>query len=185
MDSLYSIGEVMISEREIENRVRVLAEQIVLDTQAAPGNDLLMVGILNGAVIFLSDLARHMPPELDVKIDFMAISSYGNSTKSSGVVRIVKDIGSDIEGKDVLIVEDIIDTGLTLSYLVDVMQARKPARLRTCVLLDKYERREKAVNVDYCGFKIPDAFVIGYGLDCGGKWRHLPAIHVVELGKSS
>jgi hypoxanthine phosphoribosyltransferase len=111
----------------------------------------------------------------------MAISSYGNSTKSSGVVRIIKDIGSDIEGKDVLLVEDIIDTGLTLSYLLDVMQARKPARLRTCVLLDKHERRETPVKVDYCGFQIPDAFVVGYGLDCGGQWRHLPAIHVVEL----
>ena len=182
MDSRYSIGKIMISERKIKERVRVLSEQVALDTQTAPGKELLVIGILNGAAIFLSDLVRRMPLELDVKIDFMAISSYGNSTKSSGVVRIVKDLGSDIEGKDVLIVEDIIDTGLTLSYLVDVMQARKPARLRTCVLLDKYERREKAVKVDYCGFQIPDAFVIGYGLDCGGKWRHLPAIHVVELG---
>ena len=180
MGSRYRIGETLISEEEIKRRVRALAQQIVLDTQAVPHSDLLMVGILNGAVIFLSDLVRHMPPELDVKIDFMAISSYGDSTKSSGVVRIVKDLGSDIEGKDVLVVEDIIDTGLTLSYLLDVMEARKPARLRTCVLLDKYERREKAVKVDYCGFKIPDAFVIGYGLDCGGRWRHLPAIHVVS-----
>ena len=185
MDSRYSIGEIMISEQKVGERVRALAEQIALDTQAAPDNEFLMVGILNGAVIFLSDLVRLMPPELNVKMDFMAISSYGDSTQSSGVVRIVKDLGSDIKGKDVLVVEDIIDTGLTLSYLLDVMQARKPARLRTCVLLDKHERRKAAVKVDYCGFKIPDAFVVGYGLDCGGQWRHLPAIHVVELGKSS
>jgi hypoxanthine phosphoribosyltransferase len=175
------IGKTMISEQEIRARVRALAEEIALDTHSAPDNELLVVGILNGAAIFLSDLVRGMPSELNVKIDFMAISSYGNSTKSSGTVRIIKDIGSDVDGKDVLIVEDIIDTGLTLSYLLDVMKARHPARLRTCVLLDKYERREAAVKVDYCGFKIPDAFVVGYGLDCGGQWRHLPAIHVVEL----
>ena len=180
MDPGYRIGEMMISEQEIQKRVGALAEQIALDTRKTPGNELLMVGILNGAVIFLSDLARRMPPELDVRIDFMAISSYGDLTQSSGVVRIIKDLGGDIEGKDVLLVEDIIDTGLTLSYLLDVMQARKPARLRTCALLDKYERREKAVKMDYYGFQIPDAFVVGYGLDCGGRWRHLPAIHVVS-----
>lgn len=180
MNFNYSVGDVMISEQEIKKRVRALAEQIASDTQTAPGSELLIVGILNGAVIFLSDLARHMPPELEVKLDFMAVSSYGDSTKSSGAVRIVKDLGSDIEGKDVLIVEDIIDTGLTLSYLLEAIQARKPARLRTCALLDKYERREKAVKVDYCGFKIPDAFVVGYGLDYAGRWRHLPAIHVVS-----
>ena len=185
MSSRYSIGEIMISEQEVDKRVRVLAEEITSDTRDSSSSELLVVGILNGAVFFLSDLVRRMPPELDVKIDFMAISSYGNSVKSSGVVRIVKDIGSDIHGKDVLLVEDIIDTGLTLSYLLDVMQARNPARLRTCALLDKYERREKAVKVDYCGFKIPDAFVVGYGLDCGGQWRHLPDIHVVKLGESS
>ena len=179
MNSCHSIGEILISEQKIHERVRALAEQITSDAREAPCNELLMVGILNGAVFFLSDLMRCMPPELDVKIDFMAVSSYGDSTRSSGVVRIVKDLGSDIEGKDVLVVEDIIDTGLTLSYLLDVMRARKPARLRTCVLLDKHEKRTAPVKVDYCGFEIPDAFVVGYGLDCGGKWRHLPAIHVV------
>ena len=131
MSSDYSIGEILISEQEIAARVRALAERIVLDTRSAPKGELLMVGILNGAVIFLSDLVRCMPPELDVGIDFMAISSYGSTTKSSGVVRIIKDLSANIEGKDVLIVEDIIDTGLTLSYLLDAMQARKPARLRT------------------------------------------------------
>jgi len=182
MDSNYNISEVMISSQKIDERIRALASQIAQD-MPAPGKadkELLVIGILNGAIFFLSDLVRHLPPEMDVKIDFMAISSYGDATKSSGVVRIIKDLGSDIEGKDVLIVEDIIDTGLTLSYLLEIMKARKPARLRTCVLLDKYERREVPVEVDYCGFKIPDAFVVGYGLDCGGKWRHLPAIHVVS-----
>jgi hypoxanthine phosphoribosyltransferase len=176
----YKIGKILISEREIDERVSALAEQIVLDTPQEPGGSLLAVGILNGSVIFLSDLVRRMPAELDVKIDFMSISSYGDSTKSSGTVRIIKDLSGDIDGKDVLIVEDNLDTGLTLSYLLEIMRARKPARLRTCVLLDKHERREAAVDVDYCGFKIPDAFVVGYGLDCGGRWRHLPAIHVVD-----
>ena len=180
MSTRYSLGEVMISEREVDERVHALAAQIVSDTRAEPAGELLVVGILNGAVFFLSDLVRHMPPELDVKIDFMAVSSYGDATKSSGVVRIVKDLSNDIEGKDVLIVEDIIDTGLTLSYLMEIMKARKPARVRVCTLLDKYERREVDVEVNYCGFKIPDAFVVGYGLDCGGKWRHLPAVHVVS-----
>jgi len=180
MSSNYSLGEILISEQEVHKRIRTLAEQIVMDTRSAPGNELLVVGILNGAVFFLSDLVRHMPPDLDVKIDFMAISSYGDTTKSSGVVRIIKDLGSDIDGKDVLIVEDIIDTGLTLAYLLEIMKARRPARLRTCVLLDKYERRETEVKVDYCGFQIPNAFVVGYGLDCGGMWRHLSAVHVVS-----
>ena len=180
MDSSYNLSEVMISAQEIDERIRALAGQIVSDTRAEPAGELLVVGILNGAVFFLSDLVRHMPPELDVKIDFMAVSSYGDATKSSGVVRIIKDLSNDIEGKDILIVEDIIDTGLTLSYLLEIMKARKPARVRVCTLLDKYERREVEVEVNYCGFKIPDAFVVGYGLDYGGKWRHLPAIHVVS-----
>jgi hypoxanthine phosphoribosyltransferase len=175
----YSLGEVMISAREIDGRVGALAGQIVSETR--PGNELLVVGILSGAAVFLSDLIRRMPSGLDVRIDFMAISSYGCATESSGAVQIIKDLSADIEGKDVLIVEDIIDTGLTLSYLLEIMQARKPARLRTCVLLDKYERREADVKVDYCGFKIPDSFVVGYGLDCAGKWRHLPAIYAVSV----
>jgi hypoxanthine phosphoribosyltransferase len=169
---------MLFSEQEIAGRIKALAEQIVSETR---GGELLVVGILNGAVFFLTDLVRQMPPELDVKIDFMSISSYGTSTKSSGVVRILKDLGSGIEGRHVLIVEDIVDTGLTLSYLLDIMRARRPASLRTCVLLDKREKREVAVDIDYCGFTVPDAFVIGYGLDCGGRWRHLPDIHVVNF----
>ena len=165
----YKRGKALISEKEIGEKVRALADKIVQETPA-PDSGLLVVGILNGAAFFLSDLVRRMPPEFDVKIDFMAISSYGDATKSSGTVRILKDIGSDIEGRNVLIVEDIIDTGLTLSYLLEILHARRPASLRTCVLLDKHEKRKVAAKVDYRGFVIPDAFVVGYGLDCGGKW---------------
>jgi hypoxanthine phosphoribosyltransferase len=174
----YTIGEKLFTREAIEGRVKSLAEQIASENQ---NKELLAVGILNGAVFFLSDIVRCMPPELDVRIDFMSISSYGASTESSGVVRILKDLRSSIEGRHVLIVEDIIDTGLTLSYLLDIMRARRPASLRTCVLLDKSEKRKVAVDVDYCGFTIPDAFVVGYGLDCGGRWRHLPDIHVVNF----
>ncbi|MDR2179371.1 MAG: hypoxanthine phosphoribosyltransferase [Synergistaceae bacterium] len=169
----YKIGRELFSESEISRRVKTLAGQVVSETK---GRDLLVVGILNGAVIFLSDLIRRMPAELDAKIDFMSISSYGNATQSSGAVRILKDVNSDIEGRDVLIVEDIVDTGLTLSYLLNIMYTRKPASLRTCVLLDKREKRQVEVKVEYCGFVIPDVFVVGYGLDYGGKWRHLPSI---------
>jgi hypoxanthine phosphoribosyltransferase len=174
----YKIGKILYTELEIAERVQLLADKIVSET---PNRDLLVVGILNGAVIFLSDLVRRMPPDFNVKIDFMSISSYENAVKSSGVVRILKDVGSDIEGRDVLVVEDIIDTGLTLSYLLDMLCARRPKRLRTCVLLDKHEKREVPVTIDYCGFPIPDAFVVGYGLDCGGKWRHLQDIRIVDF----
>lgn len=174
----YRIGKVLFSSKEIAGRVSELAAQIASD---ARGKELLVVGILNGAVFFLSDLVRRMPEDLDVRVDFMSVSSYENATKSSGIVRILRDIGSSIEGRDVLIVEDIIDTGLTLSYLLELLHARRPASLRTCVLLDKSVRREVAVHVDYCGFSLPDAFVVGYGLDCAGRWRHLPDIRAVEF----
>ena len=149
----YRIGKVLFSSEEIAGRVSELAAQIASD---ARGKELLVVGILNGAVFFLSDLVRRMPEDLDVRVDFMSVSSYENATKSSGVVRILRDIGSSIEGRDVLIVEDIIDTGLTLSYLLELLHARRPASLRTCVLLDKSARREVAVHVDYCGFSLPE-----------------------------
>ncbi|MDR1732439.1 MAG: hypoxanthine phosphoribosyltransferase [Synergistaceae bacterium] len=174
----YKTGEILISEGEIQDRVDALAKKIASET---PGGELLVVGILNGAVIFLSDLVRCMPPELDVKIDFMSISSYGDAVKSSGVVQILKDIGSNINGRNVLIVEDIIDTGLTLSYLLNTLRTRKPASLRACVLLDKSEKREISVPIDYCGFTIPDTFVVGYGLDCAGRWRNLPDIRTLEI----
>lgn len=127
----------------------------------------------------MSDLVRTVPPSVDVLLDFMAVSSYGDSTKTSGIVRIVKDLDVSIKDKNVLIVEDIVDTGLTLSYLVKMMWERQPRSVRVCALLDKEERRKVHVDVDYKGFSIPDEFVVGYGLDYGGKWRHLPAVHIV------
>ena len=173
----YKVGGVLLSREKIAERAAELAVQIAEDTR---GGELHVIGILNGAVFFLTDLVRRMPADLDVRIDFMSVSSYANATKSSGVVRILHDVSSSIEDKNVLVVEDIIDTGLTLSYLLDILRARRPASLRTCVLLDKSARREVAVNVDYCGFEIPDAFVVGYGLDYAGMWRHLPDICSVE-----
>lgn len=178
MATEYTVGDTLFSQKEIEDRTRVLARQIVSDLG---GEELLVVGILSGAVFFLTDLVRCFPQESSVKIDFMSISSYGDDTTSSGTVRILKDLGSDIAGRNVLVVEDIIDTGLTLSYLLKILKARHPKSLRTCVLLDKSARREVAVDVDYRGFNAPDAFVVGYGLDCGGHYRHLPDIRVVNL----
>lgn len=174
----YRLGEVLLSQERIAERVAELAREIALDNGGR--RELLVVGILTGAVFFLTDLVREMPDDLDVHIDFMSVSSYADATKSSGVVRILHDLKNSVEGIDVLIVEDIVDTGLTLSYLQDLLRARKPASLRTCVLLDKSARRETAVKVDYCGFEIPDAFVVGYGLDCAGRWRHLKDIRSVE-----
>lgn len=174
----YRLGEVLLSRERIAERVAELAREIASDNGGR--RELLVVGILTGAVFFLTDLVREMPDDLDVHIDFMSVSSYADATKSSGVVRILHDLKNSVEGIDVLIVEDIVDTGLTLSYLQDLLRARRPASLRTCVLLDKSARRETAVKVDYCGFEIPDAFVVGYGLDCAGKWRHLKDIRSVE-----
>lgn len=177
MEQQYRLGGILLSQEEIGKRVAELAGDIARDMK---GRNLVMAGILTGAATFLTDLVREMPEDLDVRMDFMSVSSYQNSTTSSGVVRILHDLKSNIEGRDVVVVEDIIDTGLTLSYLLEILQARKPASLRTCVLLDKSERRQKAVKVDYCGFCIPDTFVVGYGLDYAGKWRHLKDIRKVE-----
>ncbi len=178
----YKLDNVLFSEEQIKARVRELAKDIARDF----GNDkpLAVVGILTGAAFFLTDLVRELPENLDVRIDFMSVASYGDSDKSSGVVRIFHDLKSSIENKNVLIVEDIVDTGLTLSHLQELLHNRKPASLKTCVLLDKYERRQTEVKVDYCGFKIPDKFVVGYGLDYAGKWRHLKEIKtLVDDGK--
>ena len=173
----YVLKRVLIPEAEIADRVRLLGEQIGRDYS---GQQLVMVGILKGAVVFLSDLARQVPESVDVSLDFMAVSSYGDSTKTSGIVKIVKDLDISVKDRNVLIVEDIVDTGLTLSYLVKVILEREPRSVRVCVLLDKEERRKAPVRVDYRGFAIPDEFVVGYGLDCAGKWRNLPSIHVVD-----
>ena len=173
----YKLDKILFSREQIAERVKELASQIAKDN----GNDkeLVVVGILTGAAFFLTDLVREMPEEMNVKIDFMSVASYGNETKSSGVVRIFHDLKTNIEGKNVIVVEDIVDSGLTLSHLLNLLQGRHPSSLKVCVLLDKYARRETEVKVDYCGFQVPDQFVVGYGLDYAGKWRHLKDIKTV------
>lgn len=167
--------QVLLSAEEIAKRVQELGQEISSDFN---DKDLVVVGILKGAVIFMSDLIREIVVPLEV--DFMATSSYGASTKTSGVVQLLKDLDTAIEGRDVLIVEDIIDSGLTLSYLSQLLLSRKPASIRTAVLLDKPDRRQTEFVPDYVGFSIPDKFVIGYGLDFNHKYRELPYIGVVN-----
>ena len=175
----YKLGEVIISRDTIAKRVKALADEIARNAER--DKPLVIVGILTGAAFFLTDLVRELPEDLDVRVDFMSVASYGDSTKSSGVVRIFHDLKTNIEGKNVIVVEDIIDSGLTLSHLLGLLQGRNPNSLKVCVLLDKKERRKTEVNVDYCGFSIPDKFVVGYGLDCAGMWRHLKDIkYVIE-----
>ncbi|MFO7952807.1 MAG: hypoxanthine phosphoribosyltransferase [Bacillota bacterium] len=166
---------ILLSAEEINKRVKELAFQISKDYR---GKRPLLIGILKGAVIFLSDLIRLL--DVPVEIDFIAVSSYGNSTSSSGVVRILKDLEQNIQDKDVLIVEDIVDTGLTLSYLIDNLGSRKPRSLKVVTLLDKPERREVNFEPDYCGFAIPDHFVIGYGLDYGEDYRQLSSLCILN-----
>jgi len=172
---LDAIQEVLISEDGIADRVRELGERITLDYQ---GRDLLVVGVLRGVALFMGDLIRQI--HLPLEIDYMAISSYGSSTKSSGVVRILKDLDETITGRNVLIVEDIIDTGLTLSYLTRALEERKPASLAICTLLDKPSRRVAHVDVQYTGFTVEDRFVVGYGLDHAQRFRNLPFIGVLK-----
>ncbi|MBQ3377551.1 MAG: hypoxanthine phosphoribosyltransferase [Synergistaceae bacterium] len=176
--SEYKLGEVIMPREVIAKRVKELADQIANDLNK---QEVLVVGILTGASLFLTDLVREMPEDMDVRIDFMSVSSYMQDTTTSGVVRILHDIKTSIEGKNVLVVEDIIDSGLTLNYLLKLLQSRKPAILKTCVLLDKPSRRKTEVKVDYVGFEIPDEFVVGYGLDYAGKWRHLKDIRNVNV----
>ena len=168
-------GEVLISSEEIESKVREIGSRITEDYE---GEKLLLVGILRGAVVVLADLIRSI--ELPCELDFMDISSYGTGTTSSGVVRILKDLEEDITGRHVLIVEDIIDTGLTLSYLLRSLLARKPASLEICALLSKPSRRRVELDVKYLGFEVPDEFVVGYGLDYAGAYRNLPDICVLK-----
>lgn len=167
--------DVMLSAEEIEGRVREMAESISNDYR---GKRPLLIGVLKGAVIFLSDLIRFLT--IPVEIDFIAVSSYGDSTATSGVVRILKDLEQSIEGKDVLIVEDIVDTGLTLSYLVENLGSRQPRTLKVVTLLDKPDRRKLNFEPDYCGFTIPDRFVVGYGLDYGEDYRQLSDLRVIN-----
>ncbi|MEG1502137.1 MAG: hypoxanthine phosphoribosyltransferase [Synergistaceae bacterium] len=173
----YKIGRNLISKDEIHKKVAELAAEIRRDFA---GQTLICVCVLKGASIFLADLIRAIGPEVDIQMDFLAISSYGASTKSSGVVKIQKDLGCDIQGKNVLIVEDILDTGLSLAYIKALLSERNPQTLSVCVLLDKEDRRIRDTEVQYSGFKIPDEFVIGYGLDFAGRFRHLEDICIAE-----
>lgn len=167
--------EVLLSREKIAHRVAELAEEISHDYQGQP---LLLICVLKGAVIFLSDLMREL--KIPVEIDFMAVSSYGADTSSSGVVRILKDLEQSIQEKDILVVEDIVDTGLTLNYLRENLISRQPRSLKVVTLLDKPSRRKVAFDPDYCGFAIPDRFVVGYGLDFDEQYRNLPDICVVS-----
>jgi len=169
------IAQVLISEEQIKERTRQLARQIDDDYR---GKDLLMICVLKGGVMFLADLMRLL--SIPHAIDFMATSSYGSTTESSGVVRILKDLDGPIEGRHVLLVEDIIDTGLTLHYLLRMLQQRKPASIRVCTLLNKQSRRKIDVPIDYIGFDIPNAFVVGYGLDYAQLYRNLPFVGVLK-----
>ena len=168
-------NEVLITKEQLEKRVAELGAQISKDYE---GKTILLIGILKGSVPFMADLMRHI--DGDVEIDFMSVSSYGSSTKSSGVVRIIKDLDKSIEGKDVIIVEDIVDSGLTLSYLKSHLLSRNPASLRVCTMLDKPSRRKVEFKPDYCGFEIEDKFIVGYGLDFDQKYRHLPYISWIK-----
>lgn len=167
---------VLISEEQIEKRILEMAKEI---SEFYKGEEVHLVSVLKGGVFFTCELAKRLT--VPVSIDFMSVSSYGNDTKSSGVVKVIKDLDEAIEGKNVLVVEDIIDSGRTLSYLMENLKSRKPKSLHLCTLLDKPERRVIDVQVDYTGFAIPDEFVVGYGLDYMQHYRNLPYIGIVEL----
>ena len=170
--------KVLITEEEVDARIRELGEKISNEYE---GKQIHLICVLKGGVFFMCELAKRIT--VPVSMDFMCVGSYGDGTKSSGVVRLAKDLDESIENKEVLIVEDIIDSGNTLYYLMDVLRQRKPASLRLCTLLDKPDRRVKDVHVDWTGFEIPDEFVVGYGLDYAQKYRNLPYIGVVEVAE--
>ena len=167
---------VLLTEEEVDKRIQELGDMISRDYQ---GKSIHLVCVLKGGVFFMCELAKRIT--VPVTMDFMSASSYGSSTKSSGVVKIVKDLDEPLEGKDVLIVEDIIDSGRTLKHLMKLLESRKPASLRLCTLLDKPDRRVVDVDVDYTGFKVPDVFVVGYGLDYDQMYRNLPYIGIVKF----
>ncbi|MEL7624192.1 MAG: hypoxanthine phosphoribosyltransferase [Clostridiales bacterium] len=169
------LAQIIITEEEIKQRVAELGAQITADYQ---GRDLFVICILKGAAVFMSDLIRQI--KVPVEIDFMSLSSYGASTKTSGVVRMLRDLDREIAGKHILVVEDIVDTGLTLSYLKENLMVRKPASLKICTFLDKPSRRQVDLKPDYCGREIEDYFVIGYGLDFNEKGRELPYVAIVK-----
>jgi hypoxanthine phosphoribosyltransferase len=165
------IGEILVQADELQHRITEMAGEVSRDYK---GRDLLLIGVLKGAVFFLSDLMRQL--DIPCEVDFMAVASYGSSTDSSGVVRILKDLDAPLEGRNVLIVEDIVDSGLTLQYLMRTLQARGPASIEVCALLTKPERRKVDTPARYVGFEIPDKFAIGYGLDYAERYRNLPYV---------
>ena len=169
------VEKILFTQEELEDRVRELGRQITEDYQ---GKEVAVASVLRGSYIFMADLTRAI--ELPITVNFMAVSSYGAGTVSSGQVEIKKDLSDSIEGKNLIIVEDILDSGNTLYYLMDVLRARKPESIRICTLLDKPERRTKPIRADYTGFTIPDAFVVGYGLDYNEKYRNLPYIGILK-----
>ena len=177
MDYLLSkdVERVLFSEAQLRQRVAEIAAEIDRDYA---GREPLLVSVLRGSFVFMADLVRQI--HLSCTVDFMAVSSYGSGTESSGQVRIIKDLSEHIEGRDVIVVEDILDSGNTLSYLLQILQARKPASVRLCTLLDKPSRRLKPVELHYAGFSIPDYFVVGYGLDYNERYRNLPYIGVLR-----
>ena len=175
MDMHKDVKEILFSEEQLKERVAQIAAQIDRDYA---GKELMLVSVLRGSFIFMADLVRAIT--VPCRVDFMAVSSYGSGTVSSGQVQITKDLSEDITGRHLLVVEDILDSGNTLSYLLEVLRARKPASIRLCTLLDKPERRVKPVQLDYTGFTIPDAFVVGYGLDYDEHYRNLPYIGVLR-----
>lgn len=170
------IVEVLLSESALRERVAEMGAQISRDYA---GREIVLIGVLTGAVVFMADLIRHITPPME--LDFVAVSSYGQATSTSGEVRLLKDLGHPIEGKHVLLIEDIVDTGLTLRYLLETLHARQPADIACCVLLDKPSRRQADVPIRYCGFEIEDKFVVGYGLDYAGRYRNLPYIGVLPM----
>jgi hypoxanthine phosphoribosyltransferase len=167
--------EVLIPEAAIQRRVREIADQISNDYQ---GTEPILVGILKGSIIFMADLMRAI--RIPVQMDFMRAASYGSETQSSGTVRVTKDIELPIQGRPVILVEDIVDSGLTLAYVKELLEDRGAASLKICALIDKSERRERAISVDYCGFQVQEGFLVGYGLDCNEEYRNLPDICVLK-----
>ncbi len=170
-----AIGDVLVEADDLQNRVRELGVEISRDYE---GKDLVMIGILKGAVLFIADLMREL--QVPCEVDFMAVSSYGSATDSSGVVRILKDLDASIEGRDVLLIEDIVDSGLTLHYLLKSLGARDPRSLEVCALLTKPERRRVDLPIKYVGFEIPNRFAIGYGLDHAQRYRNLPYVAALQ-----
>jgi len=172
----YKLNDVMYTREQIEARAVEIGRQITAEYE---GEEVIFVGILRGAVMWLSEVIKSV--ELETQIDFMVVSSYGAATRTSGVVRIEKDLAEDIEGKHVILVEDIVDTGVTLNYLLEYLESRGPASVKICALLDKPSRRERPVNIDYLGFTVENIFIVGYGLDVAQRYRNLPYITSVTV----